>query len=118
MSSDTKELVVIGNNWKVSSENGYLRPENGRNEATGALLGETAVVHLGSGGTPRTMIHRQPRGIKWEKCLIFSVFVLFFTSAISLLLLLTSNTCDINNIGKFTFILVSFFSENILIATF
>lgn len=100
MSAETKELVVIGNNWKVSGENGFLRSENG-NEGTGALLGEaTAVVHLGSGGTPRTMIHGKDRGLRWEKCLIFSVFVLFFTSAISLLLLLTSNTCDISTIGK------------------
>lgn len=109
-----KELVVSGNNWKCNTNpdtnNGYLprtRAENGNNEATGPLLAEgnvaTTVVHIGSGGAPRTMLHHVPVrswGLSWERCLIFSVCVLFFTSAISLLLLLTNNTCDLTTISK------------------
>lgn len=113
--SEGKELIVIGNNWKCTvspdTNNGYLpsrtRTENGNNETTGPLLAEgavaTTVVHMGTGGTPRTMLHHVPGrtwGLGWERCLIFTVFVLFFTSAICLLLLLTSKTCDLSNIGE------------------
>lgn len=107
MSGETKEQVVIGDGWKVGGgENGFLRAAENGSEPAGALLGEaTAVVHLGAGGNPRTVIHRPPHSpLTWDRCLIFTVFVLFFTSAISLLLLLTSNSCDINNIGKLHFI--------------
>lgn len=115
-SAESKELVVEGKNWKGTQDNGYLprtRTENGNGEAGGALLEgvATTVVHLGSGGAPRTMLHHGPPRnwpLRWERCLIFSVFVLFFTSAISLLLLLTSNTCDLSNIGKLRYEFIIF----------
>lgn len=123
ISEGGKELAVIGNSWKCVAEtnNGFLRAsENGNSdEAAGPLLGGDAaglpvatVVQIGgTGASPRTLVHRDSRSDKRrrsnllvgrERCLVFTVLGLFFTSLVSLLLLLvTSRNCDSISEGEY-----------------
>lgn len=111
ISEGGKELAVIGNSWKCAADtnNGFLRAsENGNaDEAAGPLLGGDAaglavatVVQIGgTGASPRTLVHRDKQRrskllVGRERCLVFAVLGLFFTSLVSLLLLVTTRNCD------------------------